>query len=188
MKTAKNKQRIYLDYAATTPVDPKVIKTMLPYFNEYFGNPASMHFLGRKSFDILEKSRTEIAKAINAQANETYFTGSATESNNWALKGIVESFVKSGKKQIHIIISSIEHDCVLNTAKYLEQNGAEVTYLKNDKYGFIDLEQLENSIKENTVLVSIIHGNNEIGTVQDLEAISKICHDKGVLFHTDAVS
>ncbi|HOU45944.1 MAG TPA: cysteine desulfurase family protein [Candidatus Pacearchaeota archaeon] len=186
MKTIKNKQRIYLDYAATTPVDPRVIKTMLPYFNEYFGNPASMHYLGRKSFDILEKARLEISKAINALPQEIYFTGSATESNNWALKGIVESFIKSGKKQIHIIVSSIEHDCVLNTAKYLENKGIGVIYLESDSKGFINLDQLKKSITADTVLVSIIHGNNEIGTVQDLKAISEICHSKGVLFHTDA--
>lgn len=176
------KNKIYLDYAATTPVDSKVIKTMLPYFNEHFGNPASMHFLGREANKVLENARAIIAKSINADINEIYFTGSATESNNWALRGITNAY----SKPAHIIISAIEHDCILNTAKYLEKHGTEITYLKTDKDGFIDLEQLKNSIKENTILVSIIHGNNEIGTIQDLDAITKICHEKNVLFHTDA--
>ena len=174
--------KVYLDNAATTKVDNKVLKAMLPYFSESYGNASSLHLEGAESKNALEKARKIIAKSLGAKTSEIYFTSGGTESNNWAIKGIYWA----NPKKNHIITTKIEHDCVLNTCRWLEKQGAEVTYLEVDKEGFIDLKKLENSIKENTVLVSVIHANNEIGTIQDLEEIGKICKSKNVLFHTDA--
>jgi len=176
-------KRIYLDYAATTPVDPRVVKAMLPYFTQRFGNTMSLHKSGRDAASIMEKSRETIASLINARPNEIIFTSSATESNNTVLKGL--AFANRSKKN-HLIISSIEHDCVLESASWLEKQGFEVTRLKVNREGFINLDELIKAIKKETFLVSIIHGNNEIGTIQDIETIGKICHEKNVLFHTDA--
>jgi len=172
---------IYLDNAATTKVDEKIVKEMESYFTEKYGNPSSVHLKGQEAHRALEEARHTIAKAIHAKDSEIYFTGSGTEANNWALKGII---LKSKKK--HIITSKIEHDCILNTCRWLETQGCKVTYLNVDSKGFINLEELKNSITPDTALVSIIHGNNEIGTIQDIESIGKICHQAGVLFHTDA--
>lgn len=177
------KIKAYFDYAATTPVDKQVLKAMLPYFSEKFGNPASLHEFGRVASQALENSRQIVAKAINASPNEIYFTGSATESNNWALKGVMAANQDRGK---HLIISAIEHDCVLNTAKYLAKHGYEVSYLKVDRAGSVDLDELQSLIRQDTVLVSVIHANNEIGTIQPIAKIGEICHDRGVFFHTDA--
>ncbi len=174
--------KIYLDNAATTKVDKNVLKSMGPYFNKKFGNASSVHQIGQEAKNALEKSRKIIAKSIGAKRNEIVFTSGGTESNNLALKGLF--FANPHKK--HIITTKIEHDCVLETCKWLEKLGAEVTYLDVDKEGFIDLNQLKNSIREDTLIVSIIHGNNEIGTIQDLESIGEICKEKNVLFHTDA--
>jgi len=176
-------KKIYLDYAATTQVDPRVVKAMLPYFTQRYGNTMSLHKSGRDAALIMEKSREIVASLINSQTNEIIFTSSATESNNTVLKGL--AFANSGRKS-HLIISSIEHDCVLESASWLEKQGFEVTRLSVNKTGFINLEELRKAIKKETFLVSIIHGNNEIGTIQDIEAIGKICHEKNVLFHTDA--
>jgi len=173
---------IYLDNAATTQVDEKVLKAMLPYFSEKYGNASSQHVIGQEAKRALEESRGTIAKSIGAKHDEIIFTGSGTESNNLVLKGLFFSNV--GKN--HIITTKIEHDCVMNACKWLEKRGARVTYLDVDEKGFIDLEMLEKSIGNDTLVVSIIHGNNEIGTIQDLEAIGKICKEKGVYFHTDA--
>jgi len=172
-----------MDYGATTPVDPRVLKAMKPYFLSKYGNSMSLHSPGREAREALENSREIVASLMNAENKELIFTGSATESNNLALKGIAFANKKKGK---HIIISSIEHHCVLNSAEWLKKRGFEVTYLPVDEYGLIDLKELENSIRKDTILVSIIHGNNEMGTIQDIEEIGKICHDKGVYFHTDA--
>jgi cysteine desulfurase len=174
---------IYFDNAATTRVDDDVLKTMIPYFTEKYGNASSTHFKGQEAKDALEKSRSVIAKAIGAKSQEIYFTSGGTEANNLALKGL---FFANYPNKNHIITTRIEHDCILNTCKWLEKLGAKITYLDVDAEGFINLEELERAITDKTIIVSIIHGNNEIGTIQDLESIGKICKKKGTLFHTDA--
>jgi len=178
------RKEIYLDNAATTKVDERVLKEMSPYFYEKFGNASSVHAKGREAKEAMEKARKIIAKSINAKTNEIYFTSGGTEANNWALKGLF--FENKDKGKNHLITSKIDHDCVLNTCKWLETQGAEITYLDVDSEGFIDLNQLKNSITEKTILVSVIHGNNEVGTIQKMEEIGKICKEKNVLFHTDA--
>jgi len=172
---------IYFDYAATTPVDKRVIKSMIPFLNEKFGNPSSMHSYSGDTKKALEKSRDIIAKAIKASPEEIVFTSSATESNNMALKGIAFA-----KKSGHILVSSIEHDCVLNTAKWLGKNGFEVEFLPVDKDGIVDPKEVEKRIKKNTILVSVMHVNNEVGTIQPIEVIGKICKKNKVIFHSDA--
>jgi len=181
MNTKQN--RIYLDYAATTPVDPRVLKAMMPYFSKKFGNTSSMHFFGSEPCQAVEKARQIMAQAIGASPEEIFFTASATESNNWALKGIASANKDKGK---HIIISSIEHDCVLNSAQYLKSQGYQVSILSVDKYGMINLDELKGLIRNDTILVSVIHGNNEIGTIQPIDKIAKICKEAKVYFHTDA--
>jgi len=175
-------KRIYLDHAATTPVDPEVVEEMLPYFTERFGNASSSHSLGREARLALENSREKIAEVINSEPEEIFFTSGGTESNNLAIKGVANK-----SKKGHIITSVIEHHAVLNPCRYLEGNGFRVTYLPVDEYGLIDLKELENSITEDTILISIMHANNEIGTVQEIEEIGKIARERGVYFHTDAV-
>lgn len=176
-------QKIYLDNAATTKTDNSVLKTMLPYFTNNYGNASSLHMQGTAAKSALEKSRRIISKAISAKSQEIYFTSGGTEGNNWALKGL---FWQNSPKKNHIITTKIEHDCTLNTCKWLEKQGAKVTYLDVDKEGFIDLKQLKKAITKKTFLVSIIHANNEIGTIQDIEKIGKICNEQNVLFHIDA--
>jgi len=173
--------KVYLDNSATTKVDEGVLKEMELYFTEKYGNPSSIHLFGQETKRSLEESRHTIAKEIHAKDSEIYFTGSGTEANNWALKGIIW---QTGKK--HIVTTKIEHDCVLNACRWLETRGVRVTYLDVDSEGFINLDELKNAITPDTALVSIIHGNNEIGTIQNIEEIGKICRDSGVLFHTDA--
>jgi cysteine desulfurase len=175
-------KQIYVDNAATTKVDEKVLKAMEPYFSKNFGNPSSQHLIGQEAKRALEESRTIIAKSIGAKREEIIFTGSGTESNNLVLKGLFFSNV--GKN--HIITTKIEHDCVLNACKWLEKRGARVTYLDVDEKGFVNLDHLKQAITPRTLVVSIIHGNNEIGTIQNLEAIGKICKEKNTYFHTDA--
>jgi len=179
----KKVKRIYLDYAATTPVDPRVMKAMQPYFTKDFGNTMSLHSFGQKAKEALEESRQEIANLINADRKEIIFTASATESNNLALKGVAAANKEKGK---HIIISTIEHTCIIESAKWLEKEGFEITRLAVDKYGLIGLESVRQAIKPETILISIIHASNEIGTIQPIEEIGKICRAKGVYFHTDA--
>ncbi|RLJ06936.1 MAG: cysteine desulfurase NifS [Candidatus Aenigmatarchaeota archaeon] len=174
---------IYLDNAATTPVAPEVMEAMKPFFSERFGNASSLHFLGKQAKEALEKSRGKIMKKVNAKEHKLVFTSGGTESNNLALKGTAFANKDKGK---HIITTKIEHDCVLNACKWLEKQGFEVTYLSVDREGFVDLNELEESIRKDTILVSIIHGNNEIGTIQDLKEIGKICQEHEVYFHTDA--
>jgi cysteine desulfurase len=175
---------IYIDCAATTPVDPRVVKAMEPYFLTKIGNPASMHKMGQENLKVLEKCRSTVANFIGAKQKEIVFTGSASESNNLALKGVMWANKNKGN---HLIVSNAEHDCVLESAKWLSKNGFEVTYLPVDKYGMVDPEIVEKTIKKNTVLVSIMHANNEIGTINPVEEIALICHKHNVLFHTDAV-
>ena len=189
------RKTIYLDNAATTPVDAEVLKAMLPYFSEKFGNASSQHLIGQEAKRALEESRDVIANSINAKREEIIFTSGGTEANNFVLKGLFfannpgsnsKEFEGRKKQKNHIITTKIEHDCVLNSCKWLETQGAKITYLSVDKEGFIDIEELKNAITSETLVVSVIHGNNEIGTIQDLEAIGKICHEKNVYFHTDA--
>ena len=174
---------IYLDNAATTPLDPAVARAMEPYWLERMGNASSSHRKGREAKDALERARKVIAKSIGASPDEIVFTSGGTESNNFAIKSI--AFTNRGKGN-HIITSAIDHDCVLNSCKWLEKQGFKITYLGVDREGFISLKELEEAITPKTLLVSIIHGNNEIGTIQDLAAIGKLCREKGVYFHTDA--
>jgi len=176
-------KRVYFDNAATTKVDDEVLKEMLPYFTEKYGNASSTHFIGQEAKNAMEMGRKVIARAINAKSNEIVFTSGGTEANNFALKGM---FFANYPEKNHIITTRIDHDCVLNSCKWLETKGAKITYLDVDAEGFIDLNELENSITDKTILVSVIHGNNEIGTIQNLEAIGEICKKKGTAFHTDA--
>ena len=176
-------KQIYLDNAATTSVDKIVVEEMLPYFSEKFGNISSIHSIGQEAKEAVEEARKIIAKSLNAEEEEIYFTSGGTESNNMVLKGL---FFENKNSKNHIITTKVEHDCVLNTCKWLEKQGAEVTYLNVDSEGFVKPEDVNKAIKKNTLVVSIIHGNNEIGTINDLAAIGKICQDKKVLFHTDA--
>lgn len=174
--------KVYLDHAATTPVDKEVLEAMLPFFDEKFGNASSLHTYGREAREALEKSREEVAKLINADADEIIFTGSGTESDNLAIKGIA---FKHGKG--HIITSKIEHPAVLETCKYLEKKGFDVTFLPVDEYGLVKLEDVENAIRDDTILISIMHANNEIGTIEPIEEIGEIARKHGIIFHTDAV-
>lgn len=176
-------KRIYLDHAATTPVDLEVRKAMKPFLSDNFGNASSLHSFGRDAKQALEESRGKIAEKLGAGPDEVVFTSGGTESNNLALKGVAFANRKKGK---HIITSKIEHDCVLNSCKWLENEGFEVEYLDVGREGFVNLEVLGNSIRKDTVLVSIIHGNNEVGTIQNLKEIGKICSERDVYFHTDA--
>jgi len=177
-------KRIYLDNAATTAVDKSVIKTMIPYFQYKFGNASSQHFIGQEAKRALEESRSIIAKSIGAKYDEIVFTGSGTEANNFVLKGLF--FENKDKGKNHIITTKIEHDCILNSSKWLEEQGAKVTYLDVDEKGFVNPENVKKAITNKTFLVSVIHGNNEIGTIQNIEKIGKICREKKVYFHTDA--
>lgn len=177
------KNRIYLDNAASTPVDPEVIEAMLPFYSETFGNASSMHHYGSKAKDALNDSRSIIASSINAAPEEIIFTSSGTEANNMALKGVASASKKKGR---HIIVSSIEHDCILNTAKWLQEQGFEISYLPVGHSGLIEAETLENAIRPDTILVSVMHANNEIGTVQPIETLGRICKQNNILFHSDA--
>ena len=179
----KKRKRIYLDYAATTPCDPQVVKAMLPYFTKNFGNTSSIHQFGQDARKALEKSRRFIAEELNAKRQEIIFTGSATESNNTVLKGIAWANKAKGKE---IIISAIEHDCIINSAKWLEKQGYLIKRLPVDKQGRVSPKSVKSTINNKTILVSIMHANNEIGTIQPIKEIGQICHEKKVLFHTDA--
>lgn len=178
--------KVYLDNAATTKVDEKVLKEMLPYFTEKYGNSSSMHLMGNEAKSALEKARHTIAKSVNAKTTEIYFTSGGTEANNWVLKGLFWKNQKLETGKNHLITTKIEHDSILKPCERLEKQGGKITYLDVNKEGFIDLEQLKKAITKETFLVSIMHGNNEIGTIQDIEKIGKICKEKNVLFHTDA--
>lgn len=174
--------QIYLDNAATTQIDSRVIETMMPYFSEYYGNASSLHTLGTQAKEILEQSKEKIAKCIGAHPEEIIFTSSGTEANNFAIKGIAFANRHKGN---HIIISAIEHDCVLNACRWLEELGFYITYLPVDQYGLIDLETLRRTINSKTILVSIMYANNEIGTIEPIEEIGKICREHNVYFHSD---
>lgn len=175
---------IYLDNNATTPMDPRVLEAMIPYFTENFGNAASRnHPFGWKAEEAVDYAREQIAQLINANEKEIIFTSGATESNNLAIKGVFEMYAEKGN---HIITIETEHKAVLDTCKHLEKLGAEITYLKTDEKGLITLAQIEEAIKPNTILVSIMYANNEIGVIQPMKEIGALCKSKGILFHTDA--
>ncbi len=174
---------IYLDNGASTKTAPEVFEKMKPYFCNIYGNASSSHTFGQKSKQALENSRDIIAKSLNCKPEEIIFTSGGTESNNFALKSITFNNKNKGN---HIITTKIEHKSILNTCKWLEKQGFNVTYLNVDKEGFVDPKELENKITDKTILVSIMHGNNEIGTIQDLEKLGRICKEKKVYFHTDA--
>jgi len=178
--------KIYLDNAATTKVDERVLKAMLPYFTQEYGNASSPHLEGNKAKQALEKARRIIAKSINAKPSEIYFTSGGTESTNWALKGLFWKNQKLQTGKNNLVTTKIEHDCILKTGERLEVQGGTVTYLNVDKQGFINLDELKKSIKPETFLVSIIHANNEIGIIQNIDEIGKICKEKKVLLHIDA--
>ena len=175
---------IYLDNNATTPMDPRVLEAMMPYFTEIFGNAASRnHPFGWKAEEAVDYAREQVAALINADEKEIIFTSGATESNNLAIKGVFEMYAAKGN---HIITVETEHKAVLDACKHIEKLGAQVTYLKTNEQGLITVKQVEDAIQPNTVLVSIMYANNEIGVIQPMKEIGALCHSKGILFHTDA--
>ena len=175
---------IYLDHAATTKTAPEVVEAMLPYFTEYYGNAGSIYRLGSESKKAVIQARETVAATLGAERNEIFFTGSGSESDNWAVKGVYEAYRNKGK---HIITSKIEHHAVLHTCEYLEKQGAEITYLDVDGDGIIDIEQLKRAVRPDTILISVMYANNEIGTIQPVREIGEIAAEQGMLFHTDAV-
>ena len=177
--------RVYLDNAATTSVKPEVLDAMLPYFTQYYGNPSSLHSFARESLAGIDTARAQVAKALNANPEEIIFTGCGTESDNMVLRGVVQRYGKKGK---HIITTAVEHHAILHTAQALEKEyGCEVTYLPVDEYGRITAQQVADAIREDTILVSVMFANNEVGTVMPVAEIGAVCREKKVLFHTDAV-
>lgn len=175
---------IYLDNAATTKTAPEVVEAMLPYFTEYYGNPSSVYEFAGKGKAAITKSRETIANALGASENEIYFTAGGSESDNWALKATAEAYEKKGK---HIITTKIEHHAILHTAEYLEKRGFEITYINVDETGVVKVDELKKAIRPDTILISVMFANNEIGTIQPIKEIGEIAHENGILFHTDAV-
>ena len=178
------KKTIYLDNAATTKTRPEVVEAMLPYFTEYYGNPSSVYEFATPSKKAIAEARETIAKSLGAKTNEIYFTAGGSESDNWAIKATAEAYESKGK---HIITSKIEHHAVLHTCEYLEKRGFEITYLDVDENGTVKLDELKKAIRPDTILISIMFANNEIGTIQPIKEIGEIAKKHGVLFHTDAV-
>jgi cysteine desulfurase len=178
------KREVYLDYAATTPIRPEVFQAMEPYLTKEFGNPSSIHHFGKQARIAIEEVREKIAKALGAKNEEIIFTSGGTESNNMALKGVAYALSDKGK---HIITSSIEHHAILEPCHFLEKLGFEITYLPVDKEGFIDPDSLRKAIRKDTILISIMHANNEIGTIEPIEELTKIAREYEIYFHTDAV-
>lgn len=177
-------RHVYMDYAATTPVDDRVLKAMLPYFNQLYGNASETHSFGTEAREGLEESREKVAHILNSDPDRIFFTSGATESNNLALKGVAFANEKKGR---HIVISSIEHHCVLDSAHWLETRGFKVTLLPVDNQGMVDPGDVEQAIRDDTLLVSVMHSNNEIGTLEPMSEIGEICQEKGVYLHSDAV-
>ncbi|MCT4544572.1 MAG: cysteine desulfurase NifS [Vallitalea sp.] len=177
-------KNIYFDNAATTFTHPEVVEAMMPYFTQNYGNPSSIYEIGQYNKNAIDKAREQVANLLNAESAEIFFTSGATESDNWAIKGIAESYKNKGN---HIITTTIEHHAVLHTCQYLEKNGYEVTYLPVDEDGLIKIEDLKNAIKDTTILITIMFANNEIGTIQPIKEIGEIAREKGIIFHTDAV-
>lgn len=177
-------KRVYLDYAATTPVHPEVILAMTPYFAEIWGNPSSIHACGLEARSAVEEARDKIAGLIGAHKDEIFFTSGGTEADNWALQGIASANRARGN---HIITSSIEHHAVLETCKHLEEQGFSITYLPVDRYGMVNPDEVKKAITSKTILISIMHANNEVGSIQPIPEIGKVAKTAGVYFHTDAV-
>ena len=175
---------IYMDNAATTKVDPRVLEKMTPYFTEIYSNPSSTYSFAQEANQAVEEARQTVADAIGAQANEIYFTGGGSESDNWALKATAEAYASKGK---HIISSKIEHHAILHTLDYLKTRGYDITLLDVDEYGMVDPKDVEDAIRDDTILISIMTANNEIGTIEPVKEIGRIAREHGVLFHTDAV-
>ena len=175
---------IYLDNAATTQVYPEVVRAMEPYFTEYYGNPSAIYTFASEANKAVDAARETIANALNAEKQDIYFTGGGSESDNWALKAAVEAYANKGK---HIITTKIEHHAILHTCEYLEKQGCEVTYLDVDENGLVKLDELEAAIRPDTILISVMMANNEIGTIEPVKEIGEIAKKHGVLFHTDAV-
>ena len=177
-------KRIYFDHAATTPVDPRVLEKMLPYFTQKFGNPNSQHAFGRETVCAVDDARDEIAACIGAKPSEIYFTSGGTEADNWALRGAAHALANRGR---HLIVSAVEHPAMIATAKELAKKGFEVTFAEVDEYGAVDLEKLEKAIRPDTVFVGVMTANNEVGTIQPVKEIAALCKTKGIVFFTDAV-
>lgn len=175
---------VYFDHAATTPVHPQVLEAMLPYLKEHYGNASSLHTPGQIAARAVEEARAKVAELINCDPREIIFTGSGTEADNFALKGVAEKLKSRGN---HIITSAIEHHAIEITCRYLEKRGFQVTYLPVDKEGLVHPEDLKKALREETILVSIMHANNEVGTIQPIKELAEIAHEREVLFHTDAV-
>ena len=178
------KKMIYLDNAATTRTAPEVVNAMLPYFTENYGNPSSIYEIAGRSKEAVTKARESIAKVLNAKTEEIYFTAGGSEADNWALKAAFDAYSKKGK---HIITTKIEHHAILHTCDYLESKGAEITYLDVDENGIVKLDELEKAIRPDTILISVMFANNEIGTIQPIKEIGMIAKEHNILFHTDAV-
>ncbi len=176
--------QFYFDYAATTPVKKEVLEEMLPFFDVNFGNPSSIYNIGRRSRAALDTARDRIAKTLNSKSGEIFFTGGGTEADNWAVKGVALANKNKGN---HIITSKIEHHAILHACEDLEKKGFEVTYLDVDKHGLINVGDLENAIKDNTILISIMYANNEIGTIQPIRELAQVAKERKIIFHTDAV-
>jgi cysteine desulfurase len=177
-------QRIYLDHAATTPIRPEVVKAMLPYFTDAFGNPSSIYSYGQEARGAVEEARTKVAELIGARSEEIIFTSGGTEADNYALKGVVFANEHKGN---HIITTSIEHHAVLEVCKFLGRRGFKITYLPVDEYGLVDPQDVKKAITDKTILISVMHANNEVGTIEPVDEIGKIAREAGVYFHTDAV-
>lgn len=177
-------KRVYMDNAATTALRRDVLDAMMPYLTDIYGNPSSLHYFGQEAHKAVENARHQVASALNAEDNEIVFTGCGTEADNMALKGIAEKYQSKGK---HIITSSVEHHAILHTCEYLEKHGFEVTYLPVDEYGMVKAEQVRDAIRSDTILVSVMFANNEVGTIMPIKEIGAVCREKGVFFHTDAV-
>jgi cysteine desulfurase len=175
---------IYMDHAATTYAAKEVVEAMLPYFSEEYGNPSSVYSIGQSNKSILDLARKQVASAINAQPDEIYFTNGGTESDNWALKGVAFANERKGK---HIITTAIEHHAILHSCNWLASRGFEITYLPVDKYGMVSPDSVEKAIRPDTILISVMYANNEVGTIQPIAEIGKIARDHGIYFHTDAV-
>jgi cysteine desulfurase len=176
-------RRIYLDHASTTPLDPRVLEAMVPYFSERFGNASSVHAFGQEARAAVDEARRVLARALGAQPSEVVFTSGATEADNWAILGVAWAMEERGR---HIITSAVEHHAILEPCRFLEERGWEVTYLPVDRYGRVDPEDVRRALRDETVLVSVMHANNEIGTLQPIAEIARICRERGVLVHTDA--
>lgn len=182
--TGTKKKIVYMDHAATTYAAPEVVEAMLPYFSEKFGNPSSVYGIGQENKAAVEEARAKVAAAINAEPNEIYFTAGGTESDNWVLKGVAFANIRKGK---HIITTAVEHHAILHAAEWLQSQGFEVTYLPVDQYGMVSPADVEKAIRPDTILISVMYANNEVGTIQPIAEIGAIARAHGIYFHTDAV-